>query len=284
MNEQWLDELFERERPRLRAIAHRVLGSPDDAEDAVQEAWLRLHRTDSEAVENLAGWLTTVVARISVDLLRRRGVRDAAAFNDHDVREHDALDPAVNAELVDAVGSALAVVLDQLSPAERFAFVLHDVFGIPFDELGGILSRTPGATKQLASRARNKVRGVDASSAQDRKVQREVVDAFLAAARNGDLEGLIALLHPDAMLDPDTAAIRMGAPTGVQGATAVAHLFCGRALAANAAIVDGSIGMAWVVKDSPRVVWNVLVDGHRIVHIDMHADASTIAALGVSSL
>jgi RNA polymerase sigma factor (sigma-70 family) len=276
-----LEERFERERPRLLAAANRLLGSPYDAEDAVQEAWLRLNRADSSEVDNLSGWLTTVVARISLDLLRKRGVRAAASLAEVPPGEH-AVDPSVDIELVDAVGSALSIVLGQLSPPERFAFVLHDVFGLPFDELGGILDRTPNATKQLASRARNKLRGADASGPRDRHEQRQVVDAFLAAARQGDFERLITLLHPDVVLDPDAAAIRMGAPSATRGATAVAKVFEGRALAARVALVDGSIGMAWMVNDRPRVVWNVFVDSRKIVHIDMHADPDTIAALEVA--
>ena len=283
MDAEWLEERFERERPRLLAVAFRLLGSRYDAEDAVQEAWLRLNRADSRGVDNLSGWLTTVVARIALDLLRKRGVRAAASLDEVAPAEQ-AVDPSVDIEVVDAVGSALSVVLDQLSPPERFAFVLHDVFGLQFDELGVILDRTPNATKQLASRARNKLRGAHPSSPQDRHAQRQVVDAFLAAARQGDFERLIALLHPDVVLDPDAAAIRMGAPSPTRGATAVAKVFEGRALAARAALVDGSIGIAWMVNDRPRVVWDVFVDDRKIVHIDMHANPDTIAALGVAPL
>lgn len=283
MDAEWLEERFERERPRLLAVAFRLLGSRYDAEDAVQEAWLRLNRADSRGVDNLSGWLTTVVARIALDLLRKRGVRAAASLDEVPPAEQ-AVDPSVDIEVVDAVGSALSVVLDQLSPPERFAFVLHDVFGLQFDELGVILDRTPNATKQLASRARNKLRGAHPSSPQDRHAQRQVVDAFLAAARQGDFERLIALLHPDVVLDPDAAAIRMGAPSPTRGATAVAKVFEGRALAARAALVDGSIGIAWMVNDRPRVVWDVFVHDRKIVHIDMHADPDTIAALEVAPL
>ena len=283
MDAEWLEERFERERPRLLAVAFRLLGSRYDAEDAVQEAWLRLNRADTRGVDNLSGWLTTVVARIALDLLRKRGVRAAASLDEVPPAKQ-AADPSVDIEVVDAVGSALSVVLDQLSPPERFAFVLHDVFGLQFDELGVILDRTPNATKQLASRARNKLRGAHPSSPQDRHAQRQVVAAFLAAARQGDFERLIALLHPDVVLDPDAAAIRMGAPSPTRGATAVAKVFEGRALAARAALVDGSIGIAWMVNDRPRVVWDVFVDDRKIVHIDMHADPDTIAALEVAPL
>jgi RNA polymerase sigma factor (sigma-70 family) len=283
MDAKWLEERFEQERPRLLAVAFRLLGSQYDAEDAVQEAWLRLNRADSRGVDNLSGWLTTVVARIALDLLRKRGVRAATSLDEVPPVEQ-AVDPSVDVEVVDAVGSALSVVLDQLSPSERFAFVLHDVFGLQFDELGVILDRTPNATKQLASRARNKLRGADPSSPQDRHVQRQVVDAFLAAARQGDFDRLIALLHPDVVLDPDARAIRMGAPSPTRGATAVAKVFEGRALAARAALVDGSIGIAWIVNDRPRVVWDVFVDDRKIVHIDMHADPDAITALEVAPL
>jgi RNA polymerase sigma factor (sigma-70 family) len=284
MSEGWFTELFDRERPRLRAVAYRLLGSADDAEDAVQEAWLRLNRTESRELDNVSAWLTTVVARIALDLLRKRGVRAAVPLDGLNASDEDVLDASIESETADAVGSALDVVLEQLSPPERLAFVLHDVFGIPFDEIGAILDRTPSATKQLASRARNKVRGVDASSRPDRVVQRKVVDAFLTAARRGDFEALIDLLHPDVMLDPDAAAVRMGAPTGARGATAVARIFCGRALAAQSALVDGSVGMAWIVTGRTRVAWNVFIEGDRIVHIDMHADPDTITALSAHAL
>jgi len=282
MTPEWLAAAFEEQRTRLQTVALRLLGSKADAEDAVQEAWLRLDRSDPAELENLPGWLTTVVARISLDILRTRATRREAHSGEEEIRLLTAPDQHVDVELVDSVGTALMVVLDRLSPPERFAFVLHDIFGVTFEELGAILHRTPNATKQLASRARNKVRGAEASTPGDRDRQRHVVDAFLAASRGGDFDALLSVLHPDVKLDVDPAAVRMGAPQRAEGAPAVAAVFSGRALAAEAALVDGSVGLAWMVNGQPRVVWNVFVDGSQIVHIDMHADLDTIAKLAVA--
>lgn len=206
----WLTERFEENRPRLRGVAYRMLGSLSEAEDAVQEAWLRLNRIDTATVENLGGWLTTVVSRVCLDLLRSRKSRreepiDAQVTEPSVVRGEGA-DPEGEAVLADSVGVALLVVLDTLTPAERLAFVLHDLFAMPFDEIGSIVGRSPAAAKQLASRARRRVRGSSAPSDAGRARQREVVEAFLRAARAGDLEGLLAVLDPDAVVRIDGAA------------------------------------------------------------------------------
>jgi RNA polymerase sigma-70 factor (ECF subfamily) len=276
---------FEEHRAHLRGVAYRMLGSTAAADDAVQEAWLRLAGTDSDAVANLRGWLTTVVSRICLDVMRSRSSRredltdgpvDAAA------ERGVGSDPAGEAELADSVGAALLVVLDRLSPSERLAFVLQDVFAVPFEEIGAILDRSPAAAKQLASRARNKVRGVGPTDEPDVARQRRVVEAFLRAARDGDLAGLVAVLDPDIVLEADGAAARMGAPATTRGAHSVAAMFSGRALGAEVAIVDGNPGLAWIVGGAVKVAWNFYVDGGRVVHIDMHADHALIEDLAIS--
>jgi RNA polymerase sigma factor (sigma-70 family) len=220
MDEAWLTERFETNRPRLRGVAYRMLGSLSEAEDAVQEAWLRLNRVDTATVENLGGWLTTVVSRVCLDMLRSRKSRReepiGAQVTEPPVLRGEGADPEGEAVLADSVGVALLVVLDTLTPAERLAFVLHDLFAMPFDEIGSIVGRSPAAAKQLASRARRRVRGSPAPSDAGRARQREVVEAFLRAARAGDLEGLLALLDPDAVIRIDAAA-RINAPAADAG-------------------------------------------------------------------
>ena len=211
MGEQgWLTERFEENRPRLRGVAYRMLGSLSEAEDAVQEVWLRLSRIDTATVDNLGGWLTTVVSRVCLDILRSRKSRReepiGAQVTEPSVLGGEGADPEGEAVLADSVGVALLVLLDTLTPAERLAFVLHDLFAMPFEEIGSILGRSPAAAKQLASRARRRVRGAPAPSDAERARQREVVEAFLKAARTGDLEGLLAVLDPDAVLRIDGAA------------------------------------------------------------------------------
>jgi RNA polymerase sigma-70 factor, ECF subfamily len=227
MDEQgWLTERFEENRPRLRGVAYRMLGSLSEAEDAVQEAWLRLNRTDPSTVENLGGWLTTVVSRVCLDMLRGRKSRReepiGAQVVGPSVVRGEGADPEGDAVLADSVGVALLVVLDTLTPAERLAFVLHDVFGIPFDEIGPIVGKSAAATKQLASRARRRVQGSPAPSDAGRARQREVVEAFLRAAHVGDLKGLLAVLDPDAVIRIDAAArfdgvVRIDAPAAEAG-------------------------------------------------------------------
>lgn len=222
----WLTKRFEENRPRLRGVAYRMLGSLNEAEDAVQEAWLRLHRIDPATVDNLAGWLTTVVSRVCLDMLRSRKSRGeepiGAQATEPGVVAGEGADPEAEAVLADSVGVALLVVLQTLTPAERLAFVLHDMFGMPFDEIGPIVERSPEAARQLASRARRRVRGPAAPSDAGRARQREIVEAFLAAVRAGDLEGLLAVLDPDAVLRIDAAArvdgvVRVDAPAAEAG-------------------------------------------------------------------
>ncbi|MEA2932109.1 MAG: hypothetical protein QOI56_894 [Actinomycetota bacterium] len=272
----WLTGQFEASRPRLRAVAYRMLGSHTEAEDAVQEAWLRLNRADRAGVENLGGWLTTVTARICLDTLRsRRSRREEPAGAqppEPTVRVAGDDDPESQALMGDSVGSALLVVLDLLAPAERVAFVLHDVFGVPFDEIGDIVGRTPEAARQLASRARRRVRGTDAGPGVDPARQRQVVVAFLAAARSGDFEGLVALLDPEVVLRPDAAALRMGSLQETHGAAEVATVLSGGARAARVALVDGMAGLVWAPGGRTRgVIAFTIVDG-RIVEIDVTGD------------
>ena len=281
----WLTEQFEANRPRLHAVAYRMLGSHAEAEDAVQEAWLRLNRADRAGVENLGGWLTTVTARVCLDSLRSRRSRREEPASERPLdasigAAHEDDDPAHQAVMGDSVGSALLVVLDQLAPAERVAFVLHDVFGVPFDEIGDIVGRTPEAARQLASRARRRVRGTDASPV-DPVRQRQVVNAFLAAARSGDFEGLVALLDPDVVLRPDAAALRMGSLPVTRGATEVATALAGGARSARVALIDGMAGLVWAPGGRTRsVIGFTIVDGN-IVEINVTGDPEQIELLDI---
>jgi RNA polymerase sigma factor (sigma-70 family) len=283
----WLARRFEAHRGHLRAVAYRMLGSSSEADDAVQEAWLRLSRSDTSAVDNLGGWLTTVVARVCLNMLQARTARredpvgedlpDAAATR----RDRD--DPEEQALEADAVGLALLVVLDTLTPAERLAFVLHDLFAVPFDEIAPIVERSPAATRQLASRARRRLQGAPPPDA-DLARRRAVVDAFLAASREGSFEALVALLDPDVVLRADQAAVRAGASTEVRGAAAVAGTFSGRARAARPALVDGAPGAVWAVGGQPRVVFGFTITDDRIVQIDLLADPDRLARLELAVL
>jgi RNA polymerase sigma-70 factor, ECF subfamily len=284
----WLVDGFEAHRAHLRAVAYRMLGSPGEADDAVQEAWLRLSRSDAAEIQNLGGWLTTVVARVSLDMLRSRASRreEPAGARLADEAEIPAAgsDPEHEALLADTVGSALLVVLDSLSPAERLAFVLHDMFAVPFDEIGPVIGRSSNAAKQLASRARHKVQGSGPVGDADPTRQREVVDAFLAASRKGDFDALVALLDPDVVLEADAAAVHMGSPEEVRGAAAVAGTFSGRALAAQAALIDGAVGVVWAVGGRPKVAWDFTIADGTIVHIDMLAAPESLDVLDLSVL
>jgi RNA polymerase sigma factor (sigma-70 family) len=274
---------FEEHRAHLRSVAYRMLGSHTAADDAVQETWFRLIGTDHTSVANMRGWLTTVVSRVCLDTLRS-GTRHRELLDEsaNPANHPQSADPEGEAELADTIGAALMVVLDRLSPSERLAFVLQDVFAVPFDEIGMILDRSPAAAKQLASRARNKVRGGTPTAPADVARQRQVVEAFLRAARAGDLAGLIAVLDPNIAVDADSAATRMGAPAVTQGADRVAAMFSGRALGADLATVDGNIGLAWIINGTIKVAWNFYIEEDRVVHIDMHADHITLEQLSIS--
>jgi RNA polymerase sigma-70 factor (ECF subfamily) len=279
-----LAEAFEAHRTHLRAVAYRMLGSVNEADDAVQEAWLRLHRAGGGGIENLGGWLTTVVARVCLDMLRTRRSRREAPLEEQPPEpapgDGAAAGPEQEALLADSVGLALLVVLDTLAPAERLAFVLHDMFAVPFDEIAPIVGRSPEATRQLASRARRRVQGAATPDA-DVGRQRQVVDAFLAAARGGDFDALLALLDPDVVLRSDAAAVQAGAPGELRGAVEVAGTFAGRARVAQPALVDGAVGLVWAPGGRPRVVFDLTIRGGRITAIELVADAERLDRLDV---
>src|SRR5580700_3014983 len=284
----WLAERFEAHRTHLRAVAYRILGSPADAEDAVQEAWLRLSRSESSQVENLGGWLTTVAARVSPNWLPSRKTRREDPAGSHLPEEiaasTDGAGPEHQAVLADSVGLALLVVLDTLTPAERLAFVLHDMFAMPFEEIAPIVERTPAATRQLASRARRRVQGADTTPDADLTRRREIVQAFLAASRNGDLGALVAALDPDVLLRADHAAVRMGAEAEVRGVQAVAAFFSGRARAARLALIDGVAGLVWASGGRPRVVFSFTLADGKITAIDLLGDPAMLEQLDVVTL
>ncbi len=304
VDHDWLAERFEDNRTHLRAVAYRMLGSSTDADDAVQESWLRLGRSDTSAVQNLDGWLTTVVSRVCLDMLRSRRSRREEPLGDHPpepiARREDGIDPEHEALLADSVGPALLVVLETLDPAERLAFVLHDMFAVPFDEIAPIVGRSPAAARQLASRARRRVQGTASDAADsassttapstassttpDRLRQREIVDAFLAASRGGEFEPLLALLDPDVVLRSDPAAVKMGSLKEVLGAPAVAETFSGRARAAQLALVDGVAGAVWAPGGRPRVVFGFTITDGKIIAIDLLADAERIDQLTLTVL
>ena len=277
-----LAERFEANRAHLRAVAYRMLGSISEADDAVQEAWLRLSRSDSAGVENLSAWLTTVVARVCLDMLRSRKSRREEQLGVHlsDPIAH----PEHEALLADSVGIALLVVLETLAPAERLAFVLHDMFAMPFDEIAPIVQRSPAAARQLASRARRRVQGATPAGDADLTVRREIVDAFLAASRGGDFDALLALLDPDVVVHADEATVRAGAEKEVRGAAAVARTFAGRARVAKLALVDGAPGAVWAPGGRPRVVFGFAISRGKIVRIDLIADPARLSELDLSIL
>ena len=289
MNERdWLAERFEEHRARLRAVAYRMLGSPSEADDAVQEAWLRLNRSDSSGVENLGGWLTTVVGRVCLNMLRSRASRreepleqsPGANISERNAGRADAGDPEREALLADSVGLALLVVLEKLTPAERLAFVLHDMFAVPFGEISPIVGRSQAATRQLASRACRRVRGAATSPVAELARQREVVDAFLAAARDGDFETLVAVLDPEVVLRADRPAVIAGASTAVSGAREVARRAVERgARAARPALVDGAVGVVVAPRGRLLMVLRFRVRDAKIVEIDAIADPARLRQL-----
>jgi RNA polymerase sigma factor (sigma-70 family) len=289
---EWLAERFEAHRSHLRAVAYRMLGSLSEADDAVQEAWLRLSRSDPSRVANLGGWLTTVVARVSLDMLRSRKSRCEEPLDVHVpdpiVSRADAIDPAHEALLADSVGLALLVVLETLGPAERLAFVLHDMFAVPFDEIAPIVERSPSAARQLASRARRRVQGATSVPDADPTSQRKVVDAFLAAARGGDLDALLAVLDPDVVVRADRGAVPAGASRELRGARAVAEqalTFSRLAHSARAALVNGAAGIvSWLPNGRPFSVMGFTVRRRRIVEIDILADPARLRALDLTGV
>jgi RNA polymerase sigma-70 factor (ECF subfamily) len=285
---KWQAEKFEANRPHLRAVAYRMLGSRTEAEDAVQEAWLRLSRADTSEVENLSGWLTTVTARICLDLLRSRKSRREEPLTirvPEPVVSHEdgtGTDPEQDALLADSVGLALLVVLEKLAPAERLAFVLHDMFDIPFDDIAPIVARTTIATRQLASRARRRVQGAPVIAEADLSRQRHVVDAFLTASRGGDMNALLAVLDPDVIFRADAVAAQMGSLAEIRGQAAVAEAFRGRAQAALPAVINGAVGAVVVLGGQLRIALRLTVgnDG-RIIGMDAMADPEQLRKLDV---
>ncbi len=284
----WLAARFEENRAHLRSVAYRMLGSPSEADDAIQEAWLRLSRSDPSDVENLGGWLTTIVARVCLDMLRSRTSRREESVGVRMPEPMASLEGGVDPEhevlLGDSVGLALLVVLETLTPAERVAFVLHDMFAVPFDEIAPIVGRSPAATRQLASRARRRVQGAATVPDADLAHQRGVVDAFLAASRGGDFDALLAVLDPDVVLRSDSAAVHSGASREVRGAPAVARQFSGRAREAQPALVNGAVGLVWAPGGRPRVVFGFTITRGKIIAIDMVADPERLGQLDLAVL
>jgi RNA polymerase sigma factor (sigma-70 family) len=275
----WLAERFEAHRPRLHAVAHRMLGSAAEADDAMQEAWLRLSRSDTSGVENMGGWLTTIVARVCLDLLRSRQSRREEPAGEHLPEPASDADPEQQALMADSVGLALLVVLDTLTPTERLAFVLHDMFDVPFDQIASVIERSPAAARQLASRARRRVRAAAPDQGSDPVRQREVVTAFLAAARGGDFAALIALLDPDVALRTDPEGVRLGAPAEILGAHAVASVFAEYGGGASAALVGGLAGAVWAPGGRTRVAYVFTVADGTITAINRVANRERLREL-----
>ncbi|CAM3391358.1 sigma-70 family RNA polymerase sigma factor [Kibdelosporangium persicum] len=272
--------LFEQHRSRLRAVAYRMLGSAAEAEDAVQDAWLRADRADTSDVANLGAWLTTVVARVCLNMLRSREQRREDSFDIEVVAQET---PEQEAELADSVGLAMLVVLDRLTPAERLAFVLHDMFAVPFDDIAPMIEKSTAATRQLASRARRRVRGAEHKP--DLVRQREVAEAYLAATRGGDFEALVTLLDPDVVLRADAAALPMGRPVVISGASPVARsamASAGRAMVTEVALVNGSAGLVMAVGGRLAVALVFTFAGGLITEIDVIGDRDRLAGLDIA--
>ena len=288
--DDWLAGRFEASRPRLRAMAYRMLGSLSDAEDAVQDAWLHAAGADPAAVNNLEGWFTTIVARVCLDRLRSRKSRREEPWGAEeapDAEEAVLAGPEQEAVLADSVGLALLVVLDTLAPAERVAFVLHDTFGLPFSEIAAITRRSPAASRQLASRARRRVRGTAPVSGIRVAKQREVAEAFLAASRGGDLGALLAVLDPEVVLHADAASVPTGVPMTIRGAAAVARgarASSGRSRYSGVALVNGTPGIVMAARGRLILVLAFTIDGGKISRIDVIADPARLEALDLAVL
>ena len=285
----WLAGRFEEHRTRLRAVAYRMLGSLSEAEDAVQESWVRLSRSDANAIENLGGWLTTVVARVCLNMLRSRETRREEPMSvyvpDPVVSREDDSSPEDEALIADSVGLALLVVLETLTPAERLAFVLHDMFGVPFDEIAPMLDRSPTAARQLASRARRRVQGAAPAPDGDLARQREVVDAFFAASRDGDFDALVAVLHPDVVLRSDGGVMRPDASVvrrGAENVAANALTFARLSPFVRPALVNGAAGAVVVPRGRPFSVMGFTVREGRIIEIDVISDPERLGELDLA--
>jgi RNA polymerase sigma-70 factor (ECF subfamily) len=289
---KWLADQFEQHRPHLRAVAYRMLGSLSEADDAVQDAWLRLSRSEASEIKNLGGWLTTVVARVCLNMLRVRNVRREESLEVHlpdpIVSPEGELQPEEEALLADSVGLALQVVLDSLAPAERLAFVLHDMFELPFEEIAPMIGRNPAAARQLASRARRRVKGAEIPEPDpDLARQREVVDAFFSAARGGDFDALVAVLDPNVVLRADFGPRRPAASTVIRGAAAVARqarLGANPAAQLHSALVNGAAGVVVTVRGRPFVVMAFTVAAGKIVEIDVIGDPDRVRRIAAAVL
>lgn len=290
----WLAKRFEENRARVRSIAYRMLGSASEADDAVQELWLRLSRGDAAEVDNLGGWLTTVAARLCLDMLRARKVRRERPLRHHvpdlPLASNNRSGPEGEVALADSIGAALLVVLETLAPAERVAFVLHDMFDMSFDEIAPVVGRTPAAARQLASRARRRVRGAPARES-DVPAQRDVVNAFFAASREGDFAALVAVLDPDVVLRADDRAVRAAAANRwggtrtlsrtTRGASAVAKTFKGRARGATPALINGHAGAIWDVGGQARAAFVFTLELGKVTEIELAMDPARLAELDI---
>jgi RNA polymerase sigma factor (sigma-70 family) len=290
MNDRdWLAEKFEQNRPHLRSVAYRMLGSFGDADDAVQEAWLRLNRSDAGAIENLAAWLTTVIGRVCLDMLRSRNSRREQSLEQHlpdmILAREDRIDPEQQTLIADSVSLALLVVLETLSPHERLAFVLHDMFAVPFEEIASIVGCTPAAARQLASRARRRVRGAAPAPDVDLAQQRRVVDAFLAAVRAGDFEGLVAVLDPDVLLRSDEIPAGLKELSGARVIAQQALMFSKAAISVQPILVNGAAGIiSWSPGGQPFSVMGFTVRSGRIVEIHVLRDPARLSRLNLTHL
>ena len=289
--DEWLAQKFEENRPHLRAVAYRMLGSLAEADDAIQEAWLRLNRSDAKGIGNLGGWLTTVTGRVCLDMLRSRKSRREEPLSVHVpepiLSRDDRLDPEQEALLADSIGLALLVVLETLDPVERLAFVLHDMFAVPFEEIAPIVGRSTSAARQLASRARRRVQGATPVPDVNLTRQREVVDALLAAARSGDFAGLLAVLDPEVVLRVDGGLVPAGASRVVRGSRAVAGqalAFSRLGLVVRTALVNGAAGCVSFLDGQPFAVLALTVTGGKIVEIDILADPARLKQLDFTTI
>jgi RNA polymerase sigma-70 factor (ECF subfamily) len=287
----WLAQQFEENRGHLRGVAYRMLGSLSEADDAIQETWLRLSRSDAGGIQNLSGWLTTVIARVCLDMLRSRQSRGEESLDEPAANpvanKAAATDPEQEVLLADSVGIALLVILDRLAPAERLAFVLHDVFAVPFEEIATIVDRTPEAARQLASRARRRVQGTDSVPDASRAEQREVVDAFLAALRRGDVEGLISVLDPDVLVKVDETPGRPGAPREIRGARNWAKgavAYSQNARFAQAVLVDGAVGAVFARDGKLFSVLSFTITNGRIAQADVITNPMRLRDLDLAVL
>lgn len=284
-----LAQQFEEHRGHLRTMAHHMLGSATDADDAVQETWLRLSRADAAGIANMRAWLTTVVSRLCLDALRTRKARreDAADYGQSDLSPSliagtiGHVDPEHEALVADEIGPALLAVLERLTPSERVAFMLHDVFEVPFDQVAPIVDRSPDAAKMLASRARRKVRGASTPLDADQIAKRKVVSAFLAASREGDFRTLLQMLDPDAVLRADAAAAQMGGPEEIRGGRNLAEFFTGRAAAARIGLVDGVVNAMWAPGGNPRVIFDITIANGLVTGIELVADPARLSQMDV---